>query len=56
MAEAELAWLRAKYCACSLDRQSEFSETWANLGWHTLPFSADWAERAMTFLKTEHRE
>ena len=55
VAEAELAWPRAKVCVL-LDHQSEFGETWANAGWRALPLSTDWAERALTSLKTEHRE
>jgi len=55
LAEAELAWPRANVCVL-LDNQSEFSETWGNAGWRALPLSADWADRVLTFLKTEHRE
>ena len=52
--EAELAWPRLKFCVL-LDGQSEFNERLVSAGWRTQSLSADWAERALAFLKTESR-
>ena len=56
VAEAELAWPAASVCVL-LEGQAEFIETWANAGWRALQLqlSADWAERTLALLKTEHR-
>jgi DEAD/DEAH box helicase domain-containing protein len=43
IAEAELAWPRAKVCVL-LDSQREFSLAWATAGWRVVPLSDRWPE------------
>src|SRR5207244_2276967 len=49
IAEAELAWPRSKVCVL-LERQVEFSDTWAAVGWRSILLSHDWPEIVLQML------
>jgi DEAD/DEAH box helicase domain-containing protein len=43
IAEAELAWPRAKVCVL-LDSQADFAGAWAAAGWQAVPLAEGWPE------------